>query len=269
MSRSYKRHRPEKVGTAKTGFPISRKPEDSGPDRNIAGNSPLMSSTGISRALGIIVRTGASLVLAGGCALTHAAAPELSCPQGNDQLAALGQAPSGARQLGRHVLAVSFKGGTRKFVDQPPHEPLSGLHWRYCGYHAEAKIHLIGMTKDGLFSGKILFEETGALLRAGHTVLFSPGRRYFLAIEQEDGIDGEWWSVYDTAGKATWSGYAGTMKPVDGIDTVLSTFDQPRWNAQGELSARFVCADSDMKGLVTLRPSSGGRGWRGQGTCSP
>jgi hypothetical protein len=197
--------------------------------------------------------------------------PALSCETAKVERAALQQAPKGARRVETHVLEVVTDKGPKRFIDKPPHDPgdLGGLHWRYCGYIAQAKAHLIEMADEGLFSGDLLLEETGKLLRAGHTVLFSPNEEEFLAIEQEDGVDGENWAVYDANGKAKWKGYAGTIAKVDGIDTVVSTFDHPQWTKQGELTARFVCASSKAHGVVTLaRSPSGDWSWRSHGKCS-
>jgi hypothetical protein len=82
-------------------------------------------------------------------------------------------------------------------------------------------------------------------------------------------VGGEDWTVYDADGKARWKGYAGTIAKVDGVDSVVSTFDHPQWNKQGELTARFVCADSKVHGIVTLtRSPSGDFNWRGRVKCS-
>ena len=225
-----------------------------------------MSSTVLSRAL-----VCASLALVATSVRAKDPQPALSCETAKAERASLGFAPIGARRVDAHVLEVITEKGPQRFTDKPPHDEgaMAGLHWRYCGYDAQAKAHLIEMTDEGLLSGDLLLEETGKLLRAGHTVLFSPKENEFLAIEQEDGVDGENWAVYDIRGRAKWKGYAGTIAKVDGIDTVISTFDRPQWTKQGELTARVVCASSKTHGIVTLvRSPSGDWRWRGQGKCS-
>lgn len=225
-----------------------------------------MSSTVHSRAL-----ICAALALVSTAVLAENYQPALSCDTTKVERAALTQAPKGARRVEKHVLEVITDKGPQRFIDKPPHAEgeMSGLHWRYCGYNAQAKAHLIGMADEGLFSGDLLLEDTGKLLRAGHTVLFSPSEKEFLAIEQEDGVDGENWAVYDANGKAKWKGYAGTTANVDGIDTVVSTFDHPQWTKQGELTARYVCASSKAHGMVALaRSPAGDWSWRGNGKCS-
>jgi hypothetical protein len=169
----------------------------------------------------------------------------------------------------KHVLEVITAKGAKRFVDKPPHEEMGGLRWRYCGYNAQAKAQLIERMDKDLYSGDLLFDETGRLMHAGHTVLFSPDEKKFLAIEQEDGVDGENWTVYDTDGKVNWKGYAGVIAKVRGIDGVISMFDHPQWNKQGELTARFVCVDSQVHGVVTLTRSPFGKlSWRGHVKCS-
>jgi hypothetical protein len=224
-----------------------------------------MSSTALSRAL-----VCASLALSNTAVLAKGSQPALSCETAKVERAALAQAPKGARRVATHVLEVITKMGPARFVDKPPHDEgeMGGLHWRYCGYNAQAKTHLIEKTDEGSYSGELLFNETGRLLHAGHTVLFSPDKKEFLAIEQEDGVDGENWAVYDAEGKVMWKGYAGTVAKVNGVVSVVATFDHPQWNKQGELAARFVCASSKVHGIVTLaRSPSEVWSWRGQGKC--
>jgi hypothetical protein len=98
--------------------------------------------------------------------------------------------------------------------------------------------------------------------------LLSPSEKKFLAIKQEDGVDGKNWTVYDASGKARWKGYAETTVKVDGADSVVSTFDHPQWNNQGELTASFVCAFAKVHGAVTLiRSPSSDLNWHGHMKC--
>jgi hypothetical protein len=193
----------------------------------------------------------------------------LSCEQQKLERTALKQAPMGARRVNQHVLEILSNKGAQRFIDNPPHDETGGVHWRYCGYDARAKAHLIAMIDESSYSGDLLLESTDALVHAGHTVLFSRDRKAFLAIKQEGGVGGENWAVHDAAGKTIWKGYAGRLAKVDGRDTVVSTFGRPRWTKRGVLTARFVCASSKVRGVVTLaRRSSGDWRWRGHGKCS-
>lgn len=194
----------------------------------------------------------------------------LSCETQKVERAALRQAPKAARRVSKHVLEVTTTNGRQRFVDRPPHDEgeMGGVHWRYCGFDAHAKAHLIEMIDERLYSGDLLLEETGQLIHAGHTVLFSPNRKEFLAIKQEAGVDGESWAVHDMTGQIIWTGYAGTIANVHGVEMVVSTFGHPQWTKQGALTARFVCASSKAKGTVTLvRSPSSGWTWSGHTKC--
>ena len=194
-----------------------------------------------------------------------------SCANAKVERIALKQAPGTAHRVNKHLLEVVSQKGIRRFVDKPPYDEgeMAGVRWRYCGYDARVKAHLIEMIDESAYSGYLLWDETGKRMRAGHTVLFAPKGAAFLAIEQEDGVDGENWTVHDATGKAIWKGYAGTVANIGGIDSVVSTFDRPRWTRQGTLAARFVCTSSKINGIVTLvRSASGNWYWRGQGKCA-
>ena len=195
----------------------------------------------------------------------------LSCTSEKVERAALKHSPGKAHRVNKHVLEVVSQKGARRFIDKPPYDAgeMAGVRWRYCGYDARVKAHLVEMVDESAYSGYLLWDETGKRVRAGHTVLFAPTGTAFLAIGQEDGVDGENWTVHDAAGKAIWKGYAGTIANIDGIDSVVSTFDRPRWTRQGTLAARFVCTSSKINGIVTLvRSASGNWYWRGQGKCT-
>jgi hypothetical protein len=224
-----------------------------------------MSSTALDRTL-----ICAGLVLASTTVLASNSQP-LSCETVKVEETVLQQAPEGARRVEAHVLVVTTKKGQRRFVDTPSRDESAtgGVHWRYCGFDPQAKAHLIERMDEGAYSGNLLLDESGEQMPAGHTVLFSPSGREFLAIEQEAGEDGEEWAVYDMAGKTLWKGYAGTQKKVDGIDSVVSVFAHPQWTRQGQLTARYECASSKLHGVVALvRSPSGNWGWHAHGKCS-
>ena len=249
----------------KTGYPISSKRTDSGPAKNIARRLLPMSSTVLKHAL---VCVSFAFVIPA----VRAMEPQgiLSCEAQKFERAALKQAPKTVRRVSKHVLEITTTKGIRRFIDKPPHDTdeMAGVHWRYCGFDAHAKAHLIEMIDESSYSGDLLLEETGQQIRAGHTVLFSPTRNNFLAIEQQAGVDGENWAVHDISGKTIWTGYAGTIAKVDGMEMVLSTFERPSWTKAGALTAHFVCASSKAQGTVSLvRSSSSGWNWSGHARC--
>jgi hypothetical protein len=233
--------------------------------QNIERRNPHMSFIVPSRLLSLACL---GLACIAGAAQAGAQAFELSCQTKISERQLLRQAPSGARRSAEHVLELSFQHGSRQFVDKPPYDELGGLRWRYCAFDRRTNTHLIEKADEGLFSGILLFQDTGKALAAGHTVIFSQDRQAFLAIEQQDGRDGESWTVYNIAGGVLWRGYAGVIAKIDGVDMVTATFDRPRWNAKGELTARAECTESGAKGSVTLHPSEAGvTAWRGSFNC--
>ena len=135
-------------------------------------------------------------------------------------------------RIDEHVLQIKFAGGERRFADEPPHEPLDGLHWRFCGYSNLTRAYLIGKNHFGRFTGVLLLEDNGIILNAGHTVLFSPSGIAFLAIEQEDGMGGELWSVTVSQAKSCGAALPGFLKrdPGNTYDFVSAQYDKPKWN---------------------------------------
>jgi hypothetical protein len=224
-----------------------------------------MSSTVLKHALlCALLAVGSTVVVA------KESQPVLSCETQKVERTALKQAPKGVRRVSKHVLEISSKKGAQRFFDKPPYGEgeMGGVHWRYCGYDALAKAHLIELTDESSYSGELLLRENGRRVRAGHTVLFSPNMKEFLAVEQEAGVDGENWAVRDMTGETVWKGYAGTLAKVDGVEMVVSTFERPQWTRQGQLTARFVCASSKAQGTVMLaRTPSGAWNWSGHAKC--
>jgi len=223
------------------------------------------------------VLAGLSALLIGLTPLCAKAQAE-SCDVNRDEISLMHGAPGKVRRLpSEHTLVVNYKGGVKRFVDAPPYdEELSGLHWRYCTFVQALNAYLIGMSKDGLFSGKLLLDENGRLLDAGHTVYPSPDGTKFLAVEQEDGMDGELWTVSDMTGRKLWSGYAGTkipqqprgkpdMKPYEAIE---SNYELPRWTGQGQLQANQVCAAGTLKRVITLKLKDGAWSWKPSIHCA-
>lgn len=194
----------------------------------------------------------------------------ISCETHQVERAALKQAPKSVRRINKHVLEIATPRGRQRFVDKPQHDEgeTVGVHWRYCGYDAHARAHLIEMIDEGSYSGSLLLEESGQLIPAGHTVWFSPDAREILGIKQDAGVDGETWAVLDRTGQIIWTGYAGIVADVDGVETVVATFELPRWTKQGQLTARSVCTSSKTQETVVLiRSASKGWGWNGHAKC--
>lgn len=186
----------------------------------------------------------------------------LSCESGRTERDALKRTPAKVKRPAKHVLVVVTAKGPQRFVDKPPYdEPLSGVSWQYCGYDNQAKAHLIGKIDEDIFTGVLLFDETGATLPAGETVWFAPNRQAFLAAVQPNGLDGQNWSVAGIDGKPIWQGYAGMPGKERG--QFLSQFTAPQWSARGELRTAYACAGpSGKEGVARLIRSADGKwGW--------
>jgi hypothetical protein len=188
---------------------------------------------------------------------------DLSCsvePNSARETALLHQSPHGAKRLSRHQLEIGWTGGKAIFKDKPPYnEPLDGLRWAYCGYSSPLKLHLIGKGEGDLFTGILLDDQTGVRLPGGTEVLFSPDRRYYLAYEQQDGLDGDNLTLYKRDGSVVWGGYNGVLSR-DGRSVVVNSEDMRdmRWDSQNRPQAT-VRLDGGRTLVVTLTQTSNGK----------
>lgn len=182
------------------------------------------------------------------------------------------QAPSGAKRVGKHIVEVRTKSGTRRFKDKPPYdEPLDGDSFKYCGYSQELRAHLIGEGDQGYFSGTLLFEDTGKTLKSGQTILMAPDRTRYLAIEQADGKTLGDWTVYDLHGNKIWSGDAGLVEksPELGVEVVAAEFVDPQWGPDSSLLAtvQMICNGKEKNGKAVLRESGTKWHWELDVSC--
>ncbi len=185
---------------------------------------------------------------------------ELTCsPSAAHQEAIhLKQAPHGAKRLNKHSVEVRWQGNKQVFNDKPPYdEPLDGVRWTYCGYNARVKMHLLEKVDGEVFTGAMLDDESGALLPAGNSVLFSPDFKYYLAYEQENGRDGATLKLYRRNGTLQWEGYDGILTP-DGT-TIVAFFEKTYWNEKGRLQASATCLNDRKAGILTLTPKGNGQ----------
>ena len=125
---------------------------------------------------------------------------ELSCERDVSESELLKQSPNGATRINKHILEVKYSGGSKRFIDKPPHENLDGTHWKYCGYDKETRVHLIHKQIFGRFTGSLLSEDIGRTLSAGQTVLIDTKIKYILGIEKESGMDGELFGLSQNSG---------------------------------------------------------------------
>lgn len=193
----------------------------------------------------------ASLALAS--SVLQAAPLELNCPSYDppkEQARIRKQAPGVVARRGAHLLNVTTTTGVRSFKDQPPYdEPLDGVRYSFCD-RKEGFI-LVNVQDGGLFTGKLINEQTGALTEGGESVHFSEDRRAYLASEQPDGMDGSVWKVYAVNGRLSWSGY--NYIPDSDPNYRYADLDTPTWMPNGELVANASCSsDPERKWKVKL-----------------
>ena len=175
-------------------------------------------------------------------------------------------APESVQRTAPHVLRVTTAAKAVVLKDQPPHnEPFSGKHYYFCSRGA-GYLHF-RLEEEGLFTGVLVNEQSGAVLPAGQEVVFSPDLRAYFATEQPDGLDGEVWEIHAADGRLSWSGYS--FMPRQGRpETIYATLDQPAWTARGEFTARATCIDGSQHSWpVKLLKIAGAWQWRPYASC--
>jgi hypothetical protein len=140
-----------------------------------------------------------------------------------------------ARRLSEPVLQLSVAGRLLTFRDVPSDEALMDLSYTFCG--SREGYSLIGKSNGTLFTGELIEEKSGHVLPGGLQVIFSPDRRAYLAVEQENGIDGTDWTIhYADSGKISWKGYSFIASTNPSIE-----LENPRWTEKGEFIATAHC----------------------------
>jgi hypothetical protein len=189
---------------------------------------------------------------------------QLRCEDNRIENDLLKQAPHGAKRTGKHVLEIKYSGGVRKFIDKPPYDELvdgintEGLSWEYCGYNEIVKAHLI-LKRDNVkhesYTGSLLFEDTGKIVKAGYSVTFSPNKLNFIAFQRYGG-DGEFWDLFDTSGHKLWREFSYIIlpvKPTDSYSQEVAEFENPTLSNDLEIKAHMTCWQSKKSGNVTLK----------------
>jgi hypothetical protein len=175
-----------------------------------------------------------------------------------EEQALLSRAPHGARRITKRLIEVGWTGGKRIFTDEPPYdESLAGVRWVYCGYDPKLKLHLLFKAEESIFTGVLLDDETGSLLPGGQEVLFSPDRRYYLALEMEDGDWTESLTLYRRSGGILWEGHKGFSSPDD--RQAVAEFEDLHWTSQNTVQALAVPYDRAKSIAVTLAPGPNGK----------
>lgn len=123
------------------------------------------------------------------------------------EAAQMRKAPHPVTRVGKHVLMVHWSKGTQRFTDEAPYEEgeIGGSAWTYCGYNAALGLHLIEKNSEKSLTGVLLDENTGAILSAGYSVVFSPDRKSYFSYQNEN-ADFPVLYLYTSAGKLVWHG---------------------------------------------------------------
>lgn len=137
-----------------------------------------------------------------------------------------------------HVLVVRVAGKTLTFRDVPG-EPLSNIAYRFCTSHDGYT--LIRWENGDVFTGELVDESTGKILPGGQSVLFSPDRRAYFADRQEDGMDGQVWTVYSADGRRAWEGASFFPAGPQVDPKSVHSLSSPGWSTTGELVAQAEC----------------------------
>ena len=159
-------------------------------------------------------------------------------PRTTEETKRMRQAPHGAKRPSRRKLQINWAHGFQVFEEKAPYdEGLDGVWYAYCGYSPDLGLHLM-MKQDGdLFTGVMMEESTGKLLPGGENVLFSPDRKHYIALEQQNGRDGNTVKLYDSRGILLWN----NGDHLDDISS-LRLADDPdiRWDKKNRILAEAV-----------------------------
>ncbi|HEY2913228.1 MAG TPA: hypothetical protein VGK21_07705 [Candidatus Angelobacter sp.] len=112
---------------------------------------------------------------------------------------------------------------------------------------------------EGLFTGALVDDATGAILPGGQKMLFSKNAQYYLAYEQPDGQDGETIKLYRRNETLLWKGYNGFLSA--GGKDVLANFEDMHWDDQGRLQAIARMDDGKTQSVTLTQGSAGKWDW--------
>jgi hypothetical protein len=187
-------------------------------------------------------------------------------PNTPGEAARMRQAPHAVRRVGKHLLLVDWRAGTRQFKDKPPYMEgtLDGLSWTYCGYSPEAGVHVIQRNDSDWLTGVLVDEKTGSILPGGFSVSFSPDLKNYMTREQEEGAELENVKLYTRAGRLLWSGHNGLLSR-DGA-SVVAAFDDLGWNESGNLTAEFK--DNEGRKRTLILKLNGNKRWNWSSSVS-
>jgi len=197
----------------------------------------------------------------------NAAALTLSCPDSDSDADRIQQlAPDVVNRTAPHTLQIKTAKDMVSLVDKPPHDdPFSGTHYQFCD--RRDGFVLIAMQDESLFTGKLINEATGAVTDGGVKVLLAPDGQSYFVTEQPDGLDGEVWKTYTTAGKALWSGYSFVTRDGSADSETSIELNAPVWQANGTLSVTASCPGTEIHWPASLIRKGEQWSWQPQRQC--
>ncbi len=194
----------------------------------------------------------------------------ISCAPDDSENELIGRYGSGkVKRIDKHTLEVTYGTGKKRFNNQSLLDGhLEEVSWKFCGCDNAMGVYLIGMRDGAFYSGVLIYYVSGKVSKAGYTVIIAPDNTKYLAIEQEDGIDREMWTVYTANGTTIWKGYGGVIKlnkrPRYIYDYAL--YNNPRWD-NNILMADYECMNTARHGIVKLLKREGSWSWEPTVKC--
>jgi hypothetical protein len=139
-----------------------------------------------------------------------------------------------ASRPSEHLLQLHVAGRTLSFRDKPG-DGLENIAYYFCTSHDGYT--LIRWDDSNWFTGELIDERNGKVLPGGSSVWFSPDRRAYLTEHQEDGMEGQVWTIYWADGREAWRGENYFPLDPHRPDAYVQLTD-PAWTSNGELTAK-------------------------------
>lgn len=185
-----------------------------------------------------------------------------------EEMAAIKATNAPIKRNGKHELVVKAGGKTLTFRDKKPYDNPTegGVNYRFCGY--EGDFILLSKQDSSAFSGVLINAQTGAATPAGSRVAFSQDRLSYVAIEEPNCADTEFWKVSTVSGDPLWKGETYVSKT--NRDSFF-TIEEPVWTETGELTATANCLGipDANSWKVTLKKIDGEWSWQPYRECKP
>lgn len=173
---------------------------------------------------------------------------EISCTENESEILKKNKK---AKRITQHTLVIELNQGQKEFKNEPPFDDyLAGKQWEYCSFNKETDYHLIKLRDGDYFTGILLSQKDGQVLKAGYRVLISPEKNTYFVANQPNGLDGEEWKIYEFSGELIWQGITPVSETPSGPH--FGELFDPSWNAAGILEAKHRCYNKEGSKKVSL-----------------